>query len=116
MEERQIYDEAFSKFDGEAQTLKDQIHARREFMSRKDQVLDALQEEVSMRDAEIERLSSILNEKDMELGDIEGRMRSALGPSDPNEHIAKMYSAIKGDAVDEYLAKCINLMQCPVPI
>jgi len=69
-----------------------------------------------MRDAEIERLSSILNEKDLELAEIEERMRTALGPSAPNEHISKIYSAIKGDAVDEYLAKYINLMQCPVPI
>ncbi|TNV84425.1 hypothetical protein FGO68_gene11806 [Halteria grandinella] len=116
MDERQVYDEAFSKFDGETQALKDQISAKRDVIAKKDQILDTLGEDVAMRDAEIERLSSILNEKDMELAEIEDRMRTALGPSAPNEHISKIYSAIKGDAVDEYLAKYINLMQCPVPI
>jgi hypothetical protein len=31
-------------------------------------------------------------------------------------HGSNMYSAYKGDAVDEQLARYINLMQCQVPI
>ena len=63
-----------------------------------------------MRDAEIDRLSNILTEKDAEMQEIEDQMRGAGGAA--AAAVAGIYSAMKGDAVDEYLAKYINLMQC----
>ena len=64
-----------------------------------------------MREQEIDRLSNILAEKDQELVEIEERIKSTGSASSSN-----LYCAMKGDAVDEYLAKYINLMQCKVPI
>ena len=63
-----------------------------------------------MREAEMDRLTAILQEKDSELEQIEHTIRSVGGFGGPN--MANVYSATKGDAVDEYLAKYINLMQC----
>ena len=115
-DERQVYDEAFSKFDGEAQALKDLIAEKREQVRQRDAVIDSLNEDLAMRDTEVERLLGILREKDTELNELGDRMKSALGPMGKADQLEKIYSAIKGDAVDEYLAKYINLMQCQVPI
>lgn len=65
---------------------------------------------MAMRDSEIERLSNILNEKDSELSEIEDRMR--MSGSMAEAVVSKIYAAAKGDAVDEFLAKYINMMQC----
>ena len=67
-----------------------------------------------MRDAEIERLSGILNEKDLELQDLEEKMK--IAGKTATILATNLYSAMKGDMVDEFLAKYINLMQCAVPI
>ncbi len=67
-------------------------------------------EDAALRDSEIERLSGIVGEKEMELEDMEDKLRvvSAPIPSTPSS----IYNPTKGDAVDEYLAKYINMMQC----
>lgn len=87
---------------------------KQEDIKNKDNTIEQLQEDLALRDGEIDRLTSILQEKDSELEDIERTIRSVGGFGNPN--IASVYSALKGDAVDEYLAKYINLMQCQVPI
>lgn len=66
-----------------------------------------MQEDVTMREGEIDRLSHILGEKDAELADLEDQLDSSG---------KQVYAAAKGDAVDEFLAKYVNLMQCKVPI
>lgn len=117
-DERQGMEEGLQNFDLEASGIKDQIAAKREELKYRDSVIDTLTEDITMRDAEIERLSSILNEKDSELAEIEDRIRAAMGPipSIAKGGIGSIYTASKGDAVDEYLAKYINMMQCQVPI
>lgn len=57
-------------------------------------------------------MSNILAEKDQELVEIEERIKNTVNASSSSN----IYCAMKGDAVDEYLAKYINLMQCKVPI
>lgn len=63
------------------------------------------------KEEEIERLTEILNDRDDKLAALEDNIK-ATGET----LAASLYSAIKGDLVDELLAKYINLTQCPVPI
>ena len=87
----------------------------------KDRIVGEIADQVTMRDSEIDRLQAILNEKDMEVAQLEDRMRQ-YGIASAQQFQAasgigsKLYSAYKGDAVDEQLARYINLMQCQVPI
>ena len=55
-----------------------------------------------------------MGERDLELEDMEDRLRAVQAPvpSTPTS----IYNPTKGDTVDEYLAKYINMMQCQVPI
>jgi len=59
---------------------------------------------IEEKDKEIERLNDILNEKDDILAGLEETIKQT-GES----LAASLYSAIKGDLVDELLAKYINL-------
>ena len=64
-----------------------------------------------MRDRELERLSQVLTEKDIELAEMEDRIKTSAIAA--NRSLAdKIYSAMKGDVVDEFLAKYVNLLQC----
>ncbi len=65
-----------------------------------------------MRDRKIESLTDVLTSKDEILRELEDKIRKQ-GGENLNENL---YRAIKGDLVDELLAKYINMTQCPVPI
>jgi prefoldin subunit 5 len=66
---------------------------------------------LQQKEAEIDRIQGVLAEQDERLAQLEEAIRQT------GETIAaSLYSAIKGDLVDELLAKYINLTQCPVPI
>ena len=69
-------------------------------------------EQLALRENEVDRIQNILDEKDRELAQMEDRMKANGSASNANSN----YSAYKGDAVDEQLAKYINMMQCQVPI
>jgi hypothetical protein len=59
----------------------------------------------------LENINDVLNSRDGLLGDIENKIEVT-----GSKIIQSMYSAIKGDLVDELLAKYINLTGCQCPI
>ena len=72
-------------------------------------MIGQLVEQFAIRDSEVDRLNMVLEEKDREIDVLEERIRN-----NGQSHVG--YAAFKGDAVDEQLAKYINMMQCQVPI
>ena len=71
-----------------------------------------LEHELELRDRKIENLTDVMNQKEDILREIEEKIRRSGG-----EGLAQsLYSAIKGDLVDELLAKYVNMTMCPVPI
>lgn len=84
-------------------------------MREKDRVIGEITEQVAVRESEVDRLQGILNERDIEVGQLEDRMRQygiANAQQFQPSNGSSLYSAFKGDAVDEQLARYINLMQC----
>mmetsp|Transcript_42625 Transcript_42625/g.40907 ORF Transcript_42625/g.40907 Transcript_42625/m.40907 type:complete len:219 (+) Transcript_42625:2167-2823(+) len=71
-----------------------------------------LEQELQARETKIDKLTDILGSKDEVLKELEERIRK-MGGESVNQNL---YRALKGDQVDELLAKYINLTQCPVPI
>ena len=54
----------------------------------------------------------MLDEREERLNELESKVKKV-----GEEHMAaQLYNALKGDLVDELLAKYINLTNCPVPI
>lgn len=98
------------------------IRQKKEEIARKDDIERELNDQLALRDSEIDRLQAILNERDMEMAALEEQMRqygvsiAQQNAGGPGNYGSNVYSAFKGDAVDEQLARYINSMQCQVPI
>ncbi len=86
--------------------------AKRDQARRQEAVIGQLMEQFALRENEVDRIQNILDDKDRDLGHMEDRMRANGAAANASNN----YSAYKGDAVDEQLAKYINMMQCQVPI
>jgi chromosome segregation ATPase len=115
--ERDSGKDEMTQNEAEIEELRRLIVQRRSDLRDKDHRVAQLMDEVALRDNEIDRLQSILGEKDQEVAQLEERMRQ-LGVASNNHSpaLSNLYSAYKGDAVDEQLARYINMMQCQVPI
>ena len=95
-----------------------------------DQILQQLEETLQLRKEEGVELDELLAERDDEIRRLEARLEelNKNRPKTPEEieevkevyasppPAEKSYVAIKGDEVDELLARYINLNACPVPI
>eukprot|EP00347_Sterkiella_histriomuscorum_P003031 403365858 len=91
--------------------LKQDLENKKREVERRQLLAQKLDVKMGQQDQEIDRLNDILNEKDDILGGLEDNIKQT-----GETLAASLYSAIKGDLVDELLAKYINLTQCPVPI
>lgn len=85
-----------------ARLEREEGETRREIMAKKDQArrqeaaIGVLMEQLAQRENEVDRLQQILDEKDHDLQHLEDRMRvTGLAAN------GGLYSAYKGDAVDE---------------
>lgn len=110
-DERQDCEKELRKVQGECAALKQQLEQRRKETGKRDRAHAEIEQKIDQRDRDIERLTEILNDRDSKLEALEDNIK-ATGET----LAASLYSAIKGDLVDELLAKYINLTQCPVPI
>ena len=111
MEERKACEQEYKRNEQEQLRLKQECDKRRLDLDKRDHQIQKLCQDIQRKDGDIERLNGILAEKDELLEDIEEDIKQTGGNID-----ATMYSGIKGDLVDELLAKYINLTQCTVPI
>lgn len=109
-DERKDLERELKKIEGEYGKLRLELEQKKKIYSAKDR--DSNNEQlIEQKDREIERLTDILNSRDENLQRLEDKIR-ATGAN----IAASLYSAFKGDLVDELLAKYINITQCPVPI
>lgn len=112
LDERKECENQLKKLQNESSQLKKEYEMKCGDNGKRDQKASNVEKEVEMREKKIETLTDILNQKDDILREIEEKIRKSGG-----EGLAQsMYSAFKGDLVDELLAKYINMTQCPVPI
>ena len=105
-------EEELARLEREEGEIRKEIMAKREQARRQEAVIGQLMEQLALRENEVDRIQNILDEKDRELAQMEDRMKANGSAGNANSN----YSAYKGDAVDEQLAKYINMMQCQVPI
>lgn len=96
--------------EGQVEDLKRMLEQKRAQVRQQDQVIAQLVDDNAMRESEIERLSNILNEKDEELQQLESRLTN--NGASGNGTSPGVYNPFKGDTVDEYLARYLNMMQC----
>lgn len=96
----------------EYQQRKLELSNKQKELDIKTKKIEETEQIIDQRQAEIEKLNDILEERDSIVTDIETKIKKtgAAGIA------SSMYSAIKGDLVDELLAKYLNMTQCPVPI
>ena len=111
-EELRETEEELARLEREEGEMRRELMAKREQARRQEGVIGQLMEQLALRENEVDRIQNILDEKDKELAMLEDRLRTN-GQAAAN---ANAYNAFKGDAVDEQLAKYINMMQCQVPI
>jgi hypothetical protein len=105
-------EEELARLEREEGEIRKEIMAKRDQARRQEAVIGTLMEQLALRENEVDRIQNILDEKDRELAQMEDRMKANGSAANANSN----YSAYKGDAVDEQLAKYINMMQCQVPI
>ncbi len=110
-DERKDCERELAKIQNDLVRLKQEHEQKRKELVKRDKLAADLQAHNDNKDDEIERLTEILNDRDDKLAALEDSIK-ATGET----LAASLYSAIKGDLVDELLAKYINLTQCPVPI
>lgn len=92
--------------------MKADFQSRSEYHRKNEGKGSNLEGQLENREKKIEKLTDILSQKDDILRQIEEKLRLVGGEG----LAANLYNAIKGDMVDELLAKYINMTQCPVPI
>lgn len=110
-DERRECERELAKIQTDLARLKQEHEQKRKELAKRDKMAADLMTHNETKEEEIERLTEILNDRDDKLAALEDNIK-ATGET----LAASLYSAIKGDLVDELLAKYINLTQCPVPI
>ena len=110
-DERRECERELAKIQTDLARLKQEHEQKRKELAKRDKMAADLMTHNETKEEEIERLTEILNDRDNKLAALEDNIK-ATGET----LAASLYSAIKGDLVDELLAKYINLTQCPVPI
>lgn len=76
---------------------------------------EQLQVILKQKEDEMEQLEEMLRDRDNIIEEIE-RQLNEKPPEKPKELKKINYRAIKGDLVDELIAKYINDTQCPLPV
>lgn len=71
---------------------------------------------LKQKEDELDQLEEILRDRDHIIQDLEKQIGEVVTIPPPIEKKKEFYRAIKGDLVDELIAKFINQMKCPVPI
>jgi hypothetical protein len=74
-----------------------------------------LQNQLKQKDEEIEQLEEILKDRDNVIAELERQLNVKI-PEPPKPLKKNWYVPVKGDAVDELMAKYLNDMKCPLPV
>lgn len=112
-DEKDAIDAELARLQLEEAEMRKTMLLKRDLLRKRAQQMSQLRDELAMRENEADRLLSIVEEKGQELGVVEDRLRVGSSAGQGNNGV---YSAYRGDAVDEQLARYINMMQCQVPI
>ena len=110
-DERKECERELKQNEVEQNKLKQELEQKKKLIGNRDKDGGSIEQQIEQKDREIDRLTDILDSRDEILQRLEERIQ-ATGVN----IAASLYSAFKGDLVDELLAKYINLTQCPVPI
>lgn len=120
----------------EIDELKEELRRLAEKLTEKNHEIRELENEIEKAKAEIERLKSEIDRAVGRISDLEDRIAKKereiaelqatledkedriddLNSQLEGREVKQTYKAVKGDLVDELLAKYINLANCPVPI
>lgn len=87
-------------------------------IKRLDKRADQLQLILKQKEDELEQLEEILRDRDNVIEELERQMGEKIPEVKPPPVVAKknLYRAVKGDLVDELMAKYLTDLKCPVPV